>query len=494
MNFRILAKVLGLLLVLNSLAMFSCGLFARLDVVDEDRSAMVALFVSGLITLAAGGLLVVLGRAKIERIPRREGVVIVGLGWILSTVFGALPFILCPPYLTWTSAVFESASGFTTTGSTAIDDLTLWPRGILLWRALSQWLGGVGILVLFIAVLSYLGVGTKSLFQNESSFQAGEASTARIRDTALMLWKIYLGLTLTCLLGLKVLGLSWFDSVAHAFTAVATGGFSPHNESIGYYSDWPNGLWIELWLTLFMALCSLNFLIYVLIFRRKWSRLRCEEDARWFLGVCIIGALAIALGRTFGGAGSFGEMLRESWFVVVSLASSTGFGTADYEVWPAWAHIFIILLMIPGGCSGSTAGGMKIGRLVVFIRSAFHEIVRAFRPNQVFRLTVNGNPLDAGARARTTLFVAFYLAIIAASSLVMGVLEASQDIDLETCLAASISMVSNIGPAFGEVGPTDNYSHLHGTTHLYLSGLMILGRLELFTILVLFVPAAWRRY
>lgn len=494
MNFRILAKVLGLLLVLNSLAMFACGTFARLDVVAGDEEAMVALFISGLVTLAAGGLLAVVGRGRIERIPRREGVVIVGLGWVLSTVFGALPFILCPPCLSWTSALFESASGFTTTGSTAIDDLTLWPRGILLWRALSQWLGGVGILVLFVAVLSYLGVGSKSLFQNESSFQAGEASTARIRDTALTLWKIYLGLTVVCLLGLRVLGLSWFNAVAHAFTAVATGGFSPHNESIGYYSGWGNGLWIELWLSLFMVLCSLNFLIYVVIFRRKWSRLRCEDDARWFLGIVIVGAIAIAAGRSFGGEGSFGTLLRESWFVVVSLASSTGYGTADYELWPAWAHIYIVLLMIPGGCSGGTAGGMKIGRLVVFVRSAIHEIVRAFRPNQVFRLTVNGNPLDSDARARTALFVALYLTIIAAGSLIVGILEASQDIDLETCLAASISMLSNIGPAFGEVGPTDNYSHLHGSTHVFLSGLMILGRLELFTILALLVPAAWRRY
>ena len=208
MNFRILAKVLGLLLLLLSVSMGVCGLFAKLDRVEGDQEAIIALFTASGVTLLAGGILVLFGLRKIERIPRREGVMIVGLGWLLSALFGSLPFILCSPGLTWGGAFFESASGFTTTGSTVIGDLSEWPRGILLWRAMTQWLGGVGILVLFVAVLSYLGVGTKSLFRNESSFQAGEAATARIRDTALTLWKIYVGLTIACLLGLRAMGMT----------------------------------------------------------------------------------------------------------------------------------------------------------------------------------------------------------------------------------------------------------------------------------------------
>lgn len=496
MNFRILSKVLGLLLLLLSLAMTVCGLFARLDGVQAEGQAVSALLVSAGVTAVAAAILTVAGIGRIERIPRREGVAIVGLGWILSTIFGALPFILCPPHLSWPLAIFESSSGFTTTGSTVIGDLSAWPRGLLLWRGVTQWLGGIGILVLFVAVLSYLGVGSKSLFRNESSFQAGEASTARIRDTAMTLLRIYLGISLTCLLGLRALGLSWFDAVSHAMTTVSTGGFSPHNASLGFYSGWGNGWAIELWVSLFMVVCSLNFLIYAVIIHRRWNRLKDENDARWFVGVCTVVAVGIAAGLALDERYSvgFAGALRESWFVVVSIASTTGFGTADYELWPAWCQALLAILMVVGGCSGSTAGGMKVSRLIVFLKSSAHEVIRAFRPNQVFRMVVNGNPIDGDVRARTTSFVALYLMIIAVGSVVVGIFEAGHGIRLETCLAAVLATLSNIGPGFGDLGPTDNFSGLREPTLVFLSGLMILGRLELFAILVLFVPAAWRRY
>jgi trk system potassium uptake protein len=496
MNFRILAKVLGLLLLLLSVSMGGCALFAKLDSVEGDQEAMIALFTASGVTLLAGGILVLSGLGKIERIPRREGVMIVGLGWLLSALFGALPFVLCSPGLTWGGAFFESASGFTTTGSTVIGDLSLWPRGILLWRSVTQWLGGVGILVLFVAVLSYLGVGTKSLFRNESSFQAGEAATARIRDTALTLWKIYAGLTISCILGLRAMGMTWYNAVSHAMTAVSTGGFSPHNQSVGYYSTWGNGALIEFWLSLFMLICSLNFLIFAVILSRKWQRLRSEDDAKWFFGLCLFVALGIAAGLTIDPrySVSFWQALRESWFIVVSIASTTGFGTVDYALWPAWCKALLAILMVIGGCSGSTAGGMKVGRFVVFLKSSAHEIIRAFRPNQIFRLVVNGNPMDDSARARTTSFVALYLLIIALGSVVVGILEAGVGIDLETCLGAVLATLSNIGPGFGALGPTNNFAELREVTQVFLAGLMILGRLELFAILVLFVPAAWKRF
>lgn len=494
MNWRILAKVLGLILLLLSVAMFACGLFARFDTVAGDHGAMMALFASGGLTFGASAVLMLAGIGKIDRIPRREAVIIVGLTWLLAGAFGALPMVLCSPHLGWCSAFFESASGFTTTGSTVIADLSQWPRGILLWRSVTQWLGGGGILVLFVAVLSYLGVGSKSLFRNESSFQTTEAGTARIRDTALLLWKIYLGLTIACLLGLRFMGMSWFNAVNHAFAAVSTGGFSPHNQSVGYYSGWGNGWLIELWITLFMLLCSLNFLIFALILMKKWKRLREEEDARWFIGLCFATALTIAAGRAMDGSAGFWQALRESLFIVVSIASTCGFGTVDYELWPAWSRALLAMLMIVGGCSGSTAGGMKVGRLLVFLKSARHEIVRAFRPNQFFRLSVNGNTLDDAARAKTMSFIALYCMIIALSAVVVGFLEAGHAIDLESCLGAVLATLSNIGPGFGSVGPTENFAHLRDATQAFLGLLMILGRLELFAILVLFVPAVWKRF
>lgn len=496
MNFRILAKILGLLLVLLSMSMVACGIFAHFDEVPHTDDGVVALFTSAGVTMLAGGVLVFSGLGKVERIPRREGVVIVGLGWVLAGVFGALPFLLCPPYMTWGQAIFESISGFTTTGSTVINDLSQWPRGLLLWRSVSQWLGGIGILVLFVAVLSYLGVGSKSLFRHESSFASGDASTARIRDTAWTLLRIYLVFSIVCMVGLKACGMTWFNAINHGMTAVATGGFSPHNESVGYYLDWDNGWIIEMWLSIFMLLSSLNFIIYAMIIRKKWDRLKDYNDMRWFLGIVIGAAFVISFGIMLNKDDpmTYPDALRESWFNVISIGSSTGFGSVDYDHWPAWCRALLAILMVIGGCSGSTTGGMKINRLVVFLKSSAHEVIRAFRPNQVFRLVVNGSPIDETARARTMSFVALYLMIIAVASVMVGMLEAGQGIALETCLAAVLATISNIGPGFGEVGPTDNFSELRESTMLFLGGLMILGRLELFAILVLFVPAAWRRY
>jgi trk system potassium uptake protein TrkH len=496
MNPRLVTRITGILLLLEALAMVACGIFARLDVVAGDEEAMAALFLSAGITGGLGAVMVFAGgfRMMIKRIPRRDAVIIVGLGWLVCSVFGGVPYMLCPPHLDWAASFFESASGFTTTGSSAMTDIEAWPRGLLLWRSVTQWLGGIGILVLFVAVLSYLGLGSKSLFQNESSFRGGESGMARIHDTSLALLKIYLFLTVACVVGLRAMDMSWFNSVCHAMTAVSTGGFSPHNKSVGHYYEWSNGWVIESWLTLFMFLCSLNFLLYVVLIRKNWRRLRDEEDGMWLLGICAVCVLAIAAGRFWTGDAEFLSALRDASFTVVTIVSTTGFGTADYELWPAWAKVILALLMVMGACAGSTAGGFKVGRLLVFLKSARHEIVRAFRPNLVFRLTVNGNTINEDARSRTMFFLIMYLMICLLSTLVVAILEAGTGISLETCGGAVIAAISNIGPGFGAVGPTENFGHLREATHVFLAWLMILGRLELFALLVLFFPSAWRRY
>jgi len=352
----------------------------------------------------------------------------------------------------------------------------------------------LGILVLFVAVLAYVGVASKSLFRNESSFRTDEAATSRIRDTALLLWKVYLIITIAGALGLRAMGLTWFNAVAHTFTAVSTGGFSPHSQSIGYYSSWGNGWLIELWLTIIMAACSMNFLIYVLVVRRSWKRLRNEDDGLWFFGLCAFCIVAVAAGIAVQGQAPFLKALRDASFTVVSIASTTGFGTVDYERWPAFGQALLAFLMVVGGCSGSTAGGIKTGRLLVFLKSARNDIVRAFRPNQVFRMSVNGNPLTDTERMHTLLFIALYLMIIAASSVLVASLELGTGVSLESCLGSVLATISNIGPGFGTVGPTESFAHLRPVTQVFLGMLMVLGRLELFAILVLFVPSAWRRY
>lgn len=501
MNFHILAKFLGALLLLESIAMAVCGVFAKLDVVDGDGAAARALFLSAGIVAILGGAMLLYGIGKIERVPRREGIVVVGLGWLLCGIFGSLPYLLGEPKLSLADAFFESVSGFTTTGSTIMGsdseaggDIESWPRGILMWRSVTQWLGGMGILVLFVALLSYLGLGSKSLFRNESSFQTGEASTARIRDTAMLLWKIYVCITIVCAIGLKMMGLTTYNAILHAFTAVATAGFSPHNASVGHYSQWGNGWLIELWLSLFMLMCSISFMIWAVLLRKRWKRLKEEEEGWLFLILCAGAVALLTVVVANSEALGFMSALRQSWFTMVSIATTTGYVTVDYNKWPVFALILLAVMMFLGGCSGSTAGGLKVSRLIVFLKTARLEVVKAFRPNQVFRMHVNGSALGEAERARTVGFIALYVFIFIISFLLVALLESTNGMDLLTTLGCVLATLANIGPGFGEVGPSGNYAHLLPVTKVFLSLLMILGRLELYAILVLFMPSLWRKY
>ena len=493
MNFRVMARVLGVLFTLESVAMLVCGLFAYLDPHDAGSRGLMPLLVAAGVSCLLGLILILSGGKLSNRIPRREGILIVGLGWVFSAVLGSIPFVIGEPNLSPAAALFESVSGFTTTGATVISDLTEWPRAILLWRSVMQWLGGLGILVLFVALLSGSG-GAKFLFRNESSFQSEQASTARIHDTALNFLIVYVALTAVCLLGLKGLGLGWFDAVAHSFTTVATGGFSPHNESIAYFSNFANGLLIEIWIAIFMFLGSTSFLVYVVIKSGRWKELRRLEEVRWYFLLVVMGILAAwAVGTMGGGMGAL-EALRGAVFTVVSIASTTGYVTANYEQWPVATYFIILALLLVGGCAGSTSGGLKVSRLILLIRAAWQEVVKAFRPNQIMAMRVNGNQIDDVARAQTVLFIAIFALMSLGSMVVVAVIETSQGIDFATTVSAVLATFGNIGPGYGDVGPTDNYGQFQPSTQLFLSLLMIMGRLELYAILVFFVPAVWKKY
>ena len=493
MNFRVMARVLGVLFTLESVAMLVCGLFAYLDPHDAGSRGLMPLLVAAGVSCLLGLILILSGGKLSNRIPRREGILIVGLGWVFSAVLGSIPFVIGEPNLSPAAALFESVSGFTTTGATVISDLTEWPRAILLWRSVMQWLGGLGILVLFVALLSGSG-GAKFLFRNESSFQSEQASTARIHDTALNFLIVYVALTAVCLLGLKGLGLGWFDAVAHSFTTVATGGFSPHNESIAYFSNFANGLLIEIWIAIFMFLGSTSFLVYVVVKSGRWKELRRLEEVRWYFLLVVMGILAAwAVGTMGGGMGAL-EALRGAVFTIVSIASTTGYVTANYEQWPVATYFIILALMLVGGCAGSTSGGLKVSRLILLIRAAWQEVVKAFRPNQIMAMRVNGNQIDDVARAQTVLFIAIFALMSLGSMVVVAVIETSQGIDFATTVSAVLATFGNIGPGYGDVGPTDNYGQFQPSTQLFLSLLMIMGRLELYAILVFFVPAVWKKY
>jgi trk system potassium uptake protein len=489
MNFRLLSKVLGLLLLLLACTMLVCLAYAVWGVGAAEDDAAGAFGISVLVTALVGGLLLLIGRSAGREILRKEAIAIVGLGWILSTVFGSLPYIFATPGLGVADAFFESASGFTTTGASVMADIESFPRSLLLWRALTQWLGGLGILVLFVALLTYLGVGSKALFRHESSAKSGEGLKTRIHDVALRLWQIYLLFSVVCCAGLVLLGMSFYEALCHAMTAISTGGFSTRNASIAAFDS----LAIELWLTLFMCIGGVSFMLMAWLFRRRWERWEKDEETRFYLLLLLIGGIIIAVDLVLMQENMLlGEALRSAFFQVVSIMTTTGYATADFDAWPPFSKVLLLILMFVGGCAGSTSGGIKVSRLVLFFKIVRTEIIAAFRPNQVIAVHINGNQVDEELKVQTLFFLALAAALSGMGTLLIALLEPT--LDVTSSFSAVVATLFNIGPGFGMVGPTQNFGGLGSVTKIFLSLFMILGRLEFFAVLVLFVPSLWRKY
>lgn len=488
MNFPLLARILGLLALFVSSAMLICAGYGQYLDTEIEQIGSLALLKSVGLGGFFGVTLLVCGRHAEMEISRREGIAVVGLGWIIAGLIGALPYVVGMPQLSMVDAWFESVSGFTTTGSTVITNLDAFPRCTLLWRSLTQWLGGLGILVMFVALLSYLGVGSKALFRHESSALSGKDLKARVQDVAMRLWLIYLGLTVVCALGLWALGMTFYESVSHAFTAISTGGFSTENRSIAAFGH----LGIELWLVVFMLLGSVSFLLYAWLLRGGWDHWRRDEETRYFILLVMAATVIIALDMILLGHHSVSRALRESLFQVVSIITTTGYATEDYNQWPPFSDIVLLTIMCIGGCTGSTAGGLKVGRWVVFAKMCRQQIVNAFRPNQVMRLQLNGVPLDDGFRTQTVFLICLAGVSIFVGAGIISLLEPALDMDSAT--SAAIACLFNIGPGIGKVGPIENFAFLGPATKLFLSFLMLVGRLEFFAILVLFCPSLWRKY
>jgi len=488
-NYRLLSRVFGTLLFIMAGAMGVGLVLALFERQEAHRAARWAFLGSGALTAAVGAILFRMGRGGGSEVLRREGIVAVGGGWLLCAVFGAVPYVLAEPGLGPAQAFFESASGFTTTGSTVYADLDLLPQSLLGYRSLTQWLGGLGILALFVAVLAFLGVGGKAFMQHESSLSLGESTVVRAHDLAVHLWIVYIVLTVLCWFGLVALRMPPGEALHHAMTTISTGGFSPKNASIGFYDNAA----VEAWLTLFMFLSSLGFLLYIFIWQTRWDRLLQEEEARWFLG-WLLAACAIVVVNLLASdtVDTFGEALRHASFSLVSVASSTGFATVNYDEWPNASRIVILMVMIVGGCAGSTAGGLKVMRLALFTRIARQELVKVYRPNRVFPLRFNGSPMEESMRLQVLFHLAAFGFLALAGTFAVSLLEPR--LSLEGSFGAVVTAMSNCGPGFNEVGPVSNFSLLGGPSSVLLGLFMIMGRLEFFAVLVLLVPSLWRKY
>ena len=491
MHISAVCRVLGNILLLLAGSMFLCYAFGLVEEfgMGKEFSREDGLLLSAGITALVGLIAVYRTRPLQNRweIQRKEAMAIVGLGWIFAGMFGSLPYLFATPGLGFAGSLFESVSGFTTTGSTVIADLTEYPRSLLLWRALTQWLGGAGILVLFVAILHRSGIGSKSLFRQESTGVDPEGMRGGTRQMATILWLIYLGLSSLCFVGLWILTRDPFAAITHTLTSVSTGGFSPYNESIAYFQNWA----VEYWILLFMALGGISFPFLTLCLLRNRERIRVEEETGFYFLLLLMGILILGFDLRWEYGNGFGDTLRATSFQVVSIMTTTGYITADYDQWGTVSRVTLVLLMLVGGCAGSTAGGMKVGRILILLKTTRHEIIRSFRPRQVFSLWLNGNPVSAPLVTQCFFFLNLTGLILAIGTITVAELE--QQLSLTESFSAVVATLCNIGPGLGSVGAIGNFSQLGDATWIVLSALMILGRLEFFAILALLCPSLWRK-
>ncbi len=470
---------------------------------DNTNNHIIAFIVSVFICLALGGVGLWIGRKadKLEGMYRKEAIAVVGLGWLICGVIGALPFLLSgvmgTVYHTWydcaASAIFESASGFTTTGASIFPEPESLPRAVLFWRSLTHWLGGMGIVVLFVAILGQVGPGAKFLFTSEVPGPMSESIRPRIRQTAMLLWRIYVAISLVQVVCLCLNGMDIFESLCHTFGTMATGGFSTRNASVGAFS-----FRIEFIIIIFMLLAGVNFNLYANILQGQWRQVIKNHELRAYLLILLVTTMLLTCDLTLHRVYEFAESLRASAFQAVSIMTTTGFGSEDFDKWPTFSRWLLVSIMFIGGSAGSTGGGIKVIRILLFVRIAMLEIEQTFRPSVVRPLKLNQQALDDTVRRNVGIYIGLVLVITFVSTIILIALQgddikADQQIDVETAFTAVIATINNIGPGLGQVGATENFAFFSAPAKCFLTLLMILGRLEFMAILCLFVPAFWKR-
>lgn len=480
MNFPLMLSILGRLLGAYTLAM----LIPLGVAVYYKDSGLIAFLYTILITGALSLLSLVQKKPLNIKMGIRDGFAIVGTAWIITSLLGALPFWFADVVPTYIDALFESVSGLTTTGASIINDVEVLPQSILLWRSLLHWLGGMGIIVLFIVLLPSTGFSAVQLFNAEVPGPLNKRIMPRIRDTAITLWKIYGLFTLVLTLLLTIAGMSLFDAVNHAFSTMATGGFSTKNTSIMYYDN----LAIEFIVVFFIILAGGNFRMYLLAWREKSFKPFRNTEFKIYLFIIFVAAILIAgsLGLSHGRSPDFA--FRHAIFQVVSVITGTGFASTDYDLWPSMTKVILFVLMFTGGCAGSTTGGMKISRLMLLTKSTWAELKRGVHPHAISSVKQEGKTVKSNALHMVSIFFFLYIGIFAISSVIIagtGV----QPFDAMSAVAASLG---NVGPGFGVVGPTTTFASFSSFGKFVLALCMLLGRLEFFTLLTLIRPEFWK--
>ncbi|MEM1181206.1 MAG: TrkH family potassium uptake protein [Acidobacteriota bacterium] len=482
MNFRSPLRFLGRLLLVLAGALLLPALCSALYGEWADAWAFV---LSAGLTAGSGGAMIVLGRGGGE-LYRREGFLIVVGGWVLASIFGAVPYVLTETLTAPADALFESASGFTTTGASVMTEIESNGHGILFWRSFSQWLGGMGIIVLFVALLPELGAGARFLYKLEVPGPTAETLHPRVKTTAAVLWKIYLGLSMALVVLLMLAGLDLYDALTHAFSTLSTGGFSPKNASVAAFAS-PA---VEVILIVFMVLAGANFsLYYGLRQRNGWRGLWRDPELRIYvaliLGVSGIIAWHLLATKTLAAPG---RAFLDSLFQVVAVLTTTGFATADFNEWPPLSRFLVVSLMFIGGCAGSTSGGVKIMRFVIGFKAALREVRLMYSPSHVMAIWIGGKSVPNAVARSVVGFFMLYFASWAFGTLALTI----GGNELEIAAAASITTLGNIGPGLGWAGPAGNFAGFAEWQKVLMVVLMWVGRLEVYAIAALFTVAFWR--
>lgn len=455
-----------------------------MGIYDTDKGVK-AFTITVLVTFILGKFLTKLKIAGDKSIGIREGYTIVLGIWFLATIFGAMPLYLYGATPTIISAWFEAVSGLTTTGATVIGNLAEMPRSILLWRSIMHWIGGVGIIMMFVAVLPHMGVGVINLVKAEASGPTTERLVPRLKDTAIRLWIIYSCLTLLEICLLLLTGMSLFDAVNHAMSSMACGGFSTKDSSVSHFGSWQ----AELIIALFMTIAGGNFNLYMHVWRKGFKVLWQNTEFKTYIGI-LLGAIAIVTADIFVVENYMFNItyFRDTIFQVVSFLTGTGFASANFEVWPELSKTVLVILMFLGGCAGSTTGGLKIIRVVIVCKQIWAEIKRTLHPRMITTVKLDNRILESSVLNGVSQFFALYMLTVAVSVLLVT----ACGLDFNNALSATLSTLGNVGLGFGIVGPSSNAGQLPESVKFILSWCMLLGRLEFFTLLVVFQTDFWR--
>ncbi len=480
-NWGIIAKVLGFLLIIEGVMMFTGIPFSIYYCGFECLS----LLYSGLITIAAGGLMYLLNRKRNDsQLGKREGYLIVSLAWVIISIFGTLPFLISGSISNFTDAFFETMSGFTTTGATILNDIEAQPKGILFWRSMTHWIGGMGIIVLSLAILPILGIGGMQLFVAEVPGPTKDKLHPRIKETAKRLWGIYVLLTFVQTILMMFGGMNLFDALCHAFATMATGGFSTQNASVANYSPY-----IQYVIIIFMIMAGTNFALHYFSLSGKIKKVFRDEEYRVYLLTILLSTIVIALGLIFMTNRAVEKSFRDALFQVVSIITTTGFVTDDYLLWPVSLWMIIFLLMFVGGSAGSTGGGVKVVRQLLLFKNTRLELKRIIHPHAFLPVRLNGRVISEEIISKVMAFFLIYMMIFGLGVLIMSL----TGLNYESSIGSVIASLGNIGPGIGAVGPVLNYAEITVFGKWFLSFLMLLGRLELFTILILLSPTFWKK-